>query len=247
MKIVENYMKVFAISGFLLLFLGCKKENRCDCIKRTGSIITETRSVSDFYNVTVEDNVNVFITQDSFFEVLVEAGKNIAPLIKTEVTNGTLSIRNDNRCNWTRSYKKPFNVYIKMPVVKYILSKGTGTVKSLNVIISDSIDLETQNSGNMEFTVNNFKVTSHMYGYGDITLHGTTQEHACSIGGDGFMYASDLHTSYTWIQSFTSGLSYIYATNLLICTIDKTGDVYCYGNPTTVQKSLNGSGQLYLQ
>jgi len=245
MKRFSN-LKILYVLLLITLFYACKKENRCDCIKRTGSIITETRVINGFDQVYVEDNLNVFITQDSTFEVKVEAGENIVPLIETSVTDGTLHIRNKNRCNWARSYKKPFNVYIKMPVIKYITSDGTGNIKGLNTITTDAFDVQTKNSGNIELTVNNLKVTSHMHGSGDLTLHGITIEHDCDIGGTAFLQCADLQTTTTWVHTFTTGLCYIKTSNLS-CFIDYIGDVYCYGNPVIMQEKIKGSGQLFLK
>src|ERR1035437_4176093 len=96
------YFTKISVALFLVaLFSTCKKENLCDCIKRTGAIVTETRTINGFDSIVVQDNMNVFIIQDPNFEVKVEAGKNIVPLITTSVVNGTLTISNNNRCNWT--------------------------------------------------------------------------------------------------------------------------------------------------
>lgn len=240
--------KGILLSALLMIVLvsSCKKENRCDCIKRTGSIITEIRIINGFDKFYVEDNLNVFLTQDSSFEVKVEAGENIITLIETEVIDGTLFIRNKNRCNWTRSYKKPFNVYIKMPVIKYITSDGTGNIKSLNTITTDMFDVQTKNVGNIELTVNNSKVTSHMHGAGDLTLVGITFEHNCDIGGTAFLNCKDLQTNITRVHTFTTGLCNVYTSNLT-CVIDYIGDVYCYGSPVTIQETKRGAGQLYLK
>jgi hypothetical protein len=239
--------KIFSLSVIVLLLIsGCKKENMCDCIKRTGDIITDTRYPGVFDKIVVEDNLVVYLAQDSICEVKVEAGDNIVPLIRTEVEGRTLRIRNDNRCNWTRSYKKPMNVYVKMPKVDYVTMEGTGKVIGQN-ILTYPLEVETKNSGDIELSVNTSKVISHMFGYGDITLRGTATQHYCSIGGDGFLHASELETEYTWLDAFTSGLTYIRVTGLLQVKIKKAGDVYCYGNPDTVEKTLIGSGQLYLQ
>lgn len=231
----------------VLLFNSCKKENACDCIKRTGPIVTQKREISGFDKIIVYDNIHVFITQYPSFEVTVEAGKNLRGLITTEVSDGTLVIKNKNRCNWTRSYKEPINVYIKMPVIKYITSDGTGTIKSLNTITTNTFDVRTKNSGNIELTVNNEKLISHMHGAGDLILHGYTYEHNCDIGGTAFLRGQDLQTKHTSIHTFTTGLCYVNASNSLLCIIDEIGDVYCYGNPATIQKTQRGSGQLYLQ
>lgn len=244
---MRAHINILSIFAFVLSGIACRKENRGDCFKRTGDIITETRSVSGFDKIFVEDNVNVFITQDSVFEVKVEAGENLIPLIKTELTDGELRIKNDNRCNWTRSYKPQVNVYLKMPVVKYITSDGVGTIKSTNTITTPSFDYRLMNLGDIELTVSNQEVIGHMHGAGDIYLHGTTNHHACNIVGNGFIRASDLRTSYTWISSTTSGNVYVRASDLLQVLIHGNGDVIYYGQPSTVEYEITGTGKLIAQ
>ena len=245
MKRIKYFNTLFVLLS-LLFFSTCKKENRCDCFKRTGAIETEIRNVGPFNKIYVENNLNVFIIQDSVCQVKVEAGEHLIPLIKTEITDGTLFIKNKNKCNWARSYDKPFNVYVRMPYVKYITSNGTGDIKSSNTITTDTFEIQTKNSGNIELTVNSSRITSHLFGSGDLTLHGKTYEHACSIGGTGYLYSADLQTNYTWIESYTTGLCYIAASDLLICRIDQIGDVYCYTRPATIEKTFFGAGHLYL-
>jgi hypothetical protein len=247
MKFLKKTAVIFTLLLTLVLFSTCKKENMCDCIKRTGDITTKIRETPEFNSILVENNINVFITEAINFEVKIEAGENLISLIKTEVSGNFLSIKNKNRCNWTRSYDKPINVYIKMPLIKYIISDGTGNIKGLNTITSKTFDVQTKNSGNIELTVNNDAVYSHMHGSADITLYGTTKEHACSIGGTGYLNCKDLNTNYTWLHTFTIGQCYVSATDLLICKIDQIGDVYCYSNPASIQKTINGKGQLYLK
>ncbi|MGQ0827483.1 MAG: head GIN domain-containing protein [Bacteroidota bacterium] len=242
----RKYIHIFFALLSLMCFSTCKKENMCDCFKSTGSIVTKTREISGFTKIFVEDNMNVFITEDPSFEVKIETGDNLLSLIKTEVVDGTLFIRNDNKCNWVRSYDKPFNVYIKMPVIEYITSNGTGNIKSLNTLTTDKFDIQTKNSGNIELTINNTSIHSHIHGSADVTLHGITNEHSCSIVGTGYLYCSNLQTKYTWIQTGTIGMCYISATDLLIYRIDQIGNIYCNTRPANIEKTQNGTGQLYL-
>ncbi|HEX8516953.1 MAG TPA: head GIN domain-containing protein [Bacteroidia bacterium] len=246
MMLPERLYTCFLILA-VLTFSACKKENRCDCIKRTGPIIRDVRHINGFEKILVEDNLNVFITEDPAFEVTVEAGENVAGLIRTEVVDGTLFIRNKNRCNWARSFKKPLNVYVKIPKLTYLTSDGTGDVKSLNTITSDTLDVQTKNSGNIFLTVNNMNLLSHMHGSGDVTFNGIATDHYASVGGTAYLYAGGLQTNYTYIHSYTLGLSYIRANNLLICRLDDIGDIFCYGRPATVEQTKNGSGQLYFE
>lgn len=230
-----------------MIFTSCKKENMCDCIKRTGKIETSVRSTSSFDKLVVFDNVNVFITQGAIEEVKIEAGKNIIDLITTEVNNGKLIIKNKNKCNWVRSYKKAINVYITMPSVSFITSEGTGTIKSTNTLTSNEIELRTKNAGNIELTVNNTQIVTIMNSTGDISLTGSTNTHSCDIGGTAFLNCKNLVTNFTWVHSYTTGLCYVNSSNTIECKLDNIGDIHCYGNPTSISKEENAEGKLYIK
>ncbi len=201
-----RFIKIIGLLVVMVFLNACKKENSCDCFKSTGSIVTEKRDIGGFDQIVAEDNMNVFILQDSIFEVLVEAGSNLISNVKTELIGNILFVRNKNTCNWVRSYDQPFNVYIKMPKLKYVTSDGAGDIKSLNTITTDVIDVETKASGNIELIVNTTKVISHINGSGDVTLHGSTNEHSCSIGGTAYLYCLNLQTSYTYVHSYRASL-----------------------------------------
>ena len=74
-----------------------------DCFKSTGKIVDEYRAVQQFNEIQVMNNINLFITYDTIQEIRVEAGKNLVNLIKTDVNNNRLIIKNNNKCNWIRS------------------------------------------------------------------------------------------------------------------------------------------------
>jgi hypothetical protein len=243
-------MKSGTLFFVLLVFvagLSCRKENMCDCIKRTGEIITETRTLPPFDRVLAHDNVHVYITQDTLFEVKVEAGENIVPLIRTEVIDGEIQIHNDNRCNWSRSYKPQIIVHIKMPQLRYVTSATVGLIKSTNTITAPIFDYRLKSLGDIDITVNSNDVFGHMHGAGDIYLRGTTDHHACNIVGNGFIHARDLATEYTWIYSNTTGLAYINVKNLLQVQILGSGDIIYTGQPNTIEKKITGTGRLIPQ
>ena len=59
-------------------------------------------------------NVNLYLRQANENKLVLESGTNLMAKIITEVnSNGVLEIRNENQCNWVRSYDKPINVYLE--------------------------------------------------------------------------------------------------------------------------------------
>lgn len=235
-----------AVTGLLLLVLfnSCKKENLCDCVKRTGEESSLTRDVSMFENVEVHDKVEVYLEEGPAYQVRIEGGKNVIKLIKTDVDNGTLVIKNDNKCNFMRSYKRKIKVYVTTPRYKFIVHDGVGTIYCSRPLKSDSIEYRVYNSGDLHLDVDNTHNFGKVNGMGDIYMGGKTDYHLVYVHGEGWVNAKDLQAKVSDLVLKTSGLTYVNASQALIVLIERTGDVYYNGDPSVVNLKRTGSGQL---
>jgi hypothetical protein len=237
---------LFLLTVFILQ--GCDKENRWDFFKRTGEMVLVEREVLPFTDIVVGNNkVNIYITQDSNFSVKVQAGKNLVDLVTTEVREGRLYVEDNNKCNFMRSYKYPINVFIHMPRVLHIFHAGAGLIQSTNVLTGDTIDVITKSSGDVDLTVNCYRVSTHLHSVGDVYLSGTCSDNICFATGNAFLYSQNLVSGYGWVFSNTSGQIYVNITGWFIVTIKSLGDVYCRGNPPIVEETYLGSGKLIMQ
>lgn len=242
-----SFVYTFALLLLLFTFASCKKENRFDCVKGTGKIGKETRTTKAFKKIYVYENVDVFIRQGNEFEVIVEAGEHIRELIKTEVKDSIISIDNLNKCNWSRSYKNPINVYVKCPSYLFLSAEGTGNITSIDTIKSSKLILNTSSSGNIDVTVATELIEAAANSSGDITIKGKTTGFLSDIGGIGFLNAKELTAGYIYLHAYTTGLCYVNCIGMIDCKLDDIGDIYCYGNPNTVNKEENDKGRLYLK
>lgn len=235
------FVSAAAFSGFT-----CKKENACDCFKRTGDIVKETRQLPVFRNVFVEDNVNLIFTEDTIQLIEVEAGENLVKLVKTEMNGDELRIRNDNKCNFTRKYDIPVNVHIHYTPGQFhtIRSKGTGIISNTNPCTSGEIDLDINGSGDINFLMGDGRVLVHQHGVGDVTLKGSCDEIIIYTIGTGFTITDECTNTYTWIYTRTTGKITVCPTNLLISEIGGSGNVYYRGSPASIQSTQLGTGQL---
>ncbi|HLG04453.1 MAG TPA: head GIN domain-containing protein [Bacteroidia bacterium] len=243
---MKRVIKYLAMAMILSALVTCRKENRCDCIKRTGSIVKEERQPGSFRSVFVEDNVNLIFIEDSVAFLEVEAGENIVDLIKTEINGDWLNIRNENKCNFTRRYDIPVNVYVHAPpmTLQHIITRSTGNITNKNPCTVSEIDLEIQGSGDIEFTVAGGKVLTHQHGAGDITLHGSANEVVIYTTGTGFTIADDCANPYTWVYTRTTGKITVCPINVLICEIAGSGHVYYKGIPNSIQCTRHSTGEL---
>lgn len=234
---------------FLLLagFTSCKKENLCDCVKVTGAGNVIYHDVQGFTCIDVKDKMNLYLTQGPNYEVRVEAGRNLQPLIKAELDGETLKVFNTNRCNWVRGYKHKIDVYITAPYYKYIINNGVGPVKSVNTIVQDTITLKTGNSGEIRLDLNTKVTMCSAHGNGDIYLSGTTKNLQNDYTGTNFLYANELWVSdYVYLHSVSIGHAYINAppNGLMDIVLERAGNIYYKGDPARINVVKNDKGNL---
>ncbi|MBK8500618.1 MAG: DUF2807 domain-containing protein [Flavobacteriales bacterium] len=125
-----------------ILLFGCQPEQWNDCMTSTGSMSTQERIVGDFNTIDVGDRVDLVLEERSSGSVSVEAGANLLGQITTEVSDGTLKVRNEMRCNWVRSFKPRIVVHVPVDQVAKLVLRGTGNVSCTDSLIRDRFELE---------------------------------------------------------------------------------------------------------
>jgi hypothetical protein len=84
----------------------------------------------------------------------------------------------------------------------------------------------------------------HLFGSGDITLNGHTDQFACTfLSGIGFVYCSNLTTNYIFISNGSTGDVYLNCSGLIQAQIHGSGNIY-YTGSALLQQSIYGTGQV---
>lgn len=238
---------LYTLFFFFWFFSACKKENLCDCFKGTGKPISETRILNSFNQVIVEDEIDVHLIEGAEYSVKIDAGKNVMKLIKTTVENNTLTIKDDNKCDFTRNYKRKVIVYVTMPSLRKLWNNGVGNVYMDSQFTCDTLNYYMSNSGNLHINVNANIVYGGMHGNGDVHMKGTVNESSVFAGGQGYYYGYGVAAQKVILTLNTSGRMEVNVNSLL--KIDmfarSTGDIYYKGHPATIWKAtFEGKGQL---
>ncbi len=90
MKVIQVLFSSFLFSMFIF---SCNNDISNTTIVGSKNIITETRDVSTFSKVEVEDAIKAQIQQGNKSRVEVRANDNLMGKIVTEVINGTLHVK----------------------------------------------------------------------------------------------------------------------------------------------------------
>lgn len=232
------FVIIVGVFGF-----ACNKESAWDCVKTTGSIERETRTVADFTNIELNDGINLILTQSTTKSLVIEAGKNLIGKITTIVDNGTLVIKNTNKCNWTRTYKKEINLYLNVSLLGTITHNGFGKLTATNTLTSNDWRLDINGNADVDLDINAVAFYSGIYGSGTLTMTGTVGEFGLWTSGDAWVRCASLNANNVSITSGSTGDSYVKAINKFVGVISNIGSIYFSGNPTEESFDATGSGQ----
>lgn len=240
----------FFITVLLLLavcfFHGCQKDDG-SCITSTGKITRENRTALPFHYVEVNDNINLFLTQDTaFYSIVVEAGENLIQGITTETDSGRLVLRNRNTCNWLRSFSVPVNVYLTFSKLDTLVFQAAGNVTCSNHWTNDSIVVNiVEGAGNISLKLDIFKSVIQIH-YGTVRLDasGFSQVTFISSQGYGPFHAEELFSKFTYVYTFSPNDVFVYASEQLGVEIGNIGNVYYLGDPKDISANIYGKGKL---
>lgn len=233
----------------LMILSSCKKENMGDCFKAVGKQTTETRQLPPFSKIIVEKNVDVVLVPDTAEYVVVSCGDNLIDLIKTEVNGGMLSIANHNKCNWVRNLDTPIKAEVHVKKLAELYFKGSGSITCTDTLRNDNLLIDCYDaSGNVDLWVHNgWNVISQHTGNADVKLQGWVATNTMFSGGNGFLDCRNLLTTTANVRHSGTGEFYVYASNELNVRIELIGNVYYFGHPPVINKTILSTGRLIEQ
>lgn len=237
-----NLKHILFLSLSFFMLNACQK----GCLTSTGKDITTERISGEFNHIQVWDNMDVIITQSNENTIRVKAGKNIIDAIETSIEGGTLTLRNNNTCNWIRTYDRNISVMVNVKSLYEIELHGTGEISSSNTISSDSLMLNVWDAaGKVDLTIDTKKSTIRYHiGTADIFYRGKTRLSYISSNSYGPVDARDLKSEQTYISTIGSNNNYVWATEILEATIGSIGSIYYKDEPAILRTFIHGSGEV---
>ena len=114
--------------------------------KRGNGIVEEERReiTEDFTVITAAEGLDVYVSQDRDFEILVEADENVIDLIGTDIKNGRLKIHAIE--NIGRATKK---VYVTLPEITSLRTSSGADLITREVITADKISLDASSGSDL--------------------------------------------------------------------------------------------------
>ena len=223
----------------------CGPGHGTDCIKSTGTIITQRREVAaGLTTVTAFDNVDLYLVQDAQTYAEVRAGENLIDDIEFTRKGDALEIANTSRCNWARSYDTPREVTLHLPRIDNLFLRGQGNVSTVGQFVQDQAFCHLVGAGDFD---RNFQVrylNIDQYELGDFHLRGAADELNFTVGGSGRLFAQGLALKrcYFKMTRDSDGDAHVRPTDVLDGLVAGTGTLYYSGNPPGGGVRITGTG-----
>lgn len=167
-----------ALIAVTLLMGSCKKES----VKPSGSITTETRSLTGFDALDVSDAIDVEVTFDPNVEsVVVEANSNLHQYILTDVVSGRLKVRIKN--NVRIKSGATIKIYVSTTFLDAVGISGASRVEFTNELITSFLDLDISGASTFQggMTVTDFDADAS--GASDIEIWGSSNTSKMDLSG----------------------------------------------------------------
>ncbi len=238
--------KQFLYSLLLLIFLwSCEKDHLGDCFKSTGKMSAELRTIPAFSHIELQDRIQLNYRYNPSYSIRIEGGENLLKGVKTDVRNGTLEIKDNNRCDWSRSFKHELTVTVFAPEFHSLTYRGSGEINFIDTLKTSTFKVDFWNaSGNLNLKVkaNRLELKSHT-APGVINAQGDCEEIYIYLGGNGQIDASQIKAQIGTAINKNTGKIIVNCQNHLKAEILGSGDIEYWGSPT-LELNHQGSGKL---
>jgi len=229
------YMLTVALTSVILIS-GCVQivTNQS---KVSGTMATETRNVATFTSINFAVPGTLRVTQSDAQSVKVEAESDVISRIRTEVSDGILTVDAAKPIVTT----EPINVYVSLSAIDGINNDGAGTVISDSLLTTNALNLTLHGAGTFTINLNTTQLTTRISGAGTANLRGNATNHTAVLTGVGSLRSSELATDTTSIRIEGAGSADVTVTKSLDVSITGTGSVRYHGSPE-VHKQITGIG-----
>ena len=232
----------------IILFLaGCKKEENSHCFKVIGDEVVKEFSMDYFDKLELYQHVEFVLVQDTINKVILTGGENLLNDITFTVSDKTLIVKNNNKCNFLRRYDRVVKAEIHFVDLLALDFRGTESVTNIGTLNSFWFTMVLiEGSGSVKLNINADIVNVYSASYTDFTFTGQASEAEFTLRSNSYCdtYGLKLKKSLK-IESSSVGLAKVNADKVeLKAEINYEGNIDYIGYPISSIVSKKGQGDL---
>lgn len=201
--------------------------------------------IASFNEVYIGGSFKVEITDDNNKQIVLSGDQQAINEIEVSLRNNKLQIKKKHN-SWWRSGYKGGRVGVQIPAVqlKAVYLSGSGSLNG-TINASEALKLVVSGSGSFDARIQGAAyISSTISGSGDMDISGSCERLTLQISGSGSLNANTLAAKTAEVKIVGSGNARLQVSERLSASVAGSGNVIYSGNPSTVEKSVAGSGRI---
>ena len=217
------------------------------CLKGSGDIITETRAFNEITLLTVYDNVRVDLHIGNENSIEIKGGENVVPFITTDVSDGVMEIRNENRCNFLREFDNDLRIKITLNKVDAIEYFGSKEFVMNDTLTTNYFRFKTEGGTgdiHLKLKIGGYFEYQAIDCLSDASIEGECNSAGIYQQGSSWLRAGDFNMEHAIVENKSSGDCIIRVDSFLTYSITDIGNIQYYGKPNLTRSTYTGKGRL---
>lgn len=246
LHITRRFIAVGAVFALLLIFNSCNKENAPDCFQKAGEHKLISREVDEWNSIELRDYLQIELVDSSAQFIELEGPDNLLSDIETSVKEGKLLIKNNNTCNFVRSFKHRIIVRIFAPAFPDIQNYGTGDITSVNTIEATIFKIDNRDAAgqiSISVDVDTLTIATHT-GVCDVNIGGNSQIANIFNQGLGKIDARTLSNTDAFVNNSSINDVFVNCNGYFYGHITYSGNIYYSGTPNYIESNILGNGRI---
>ncbi|MEZ7494148.1 head GIN domain-containing protein [Leeuwenhoekiella aequorea] len=141
---------IYYLVLFSFLALSCNSEKGLNCFQTEGDRVEQEFEVDAFEAIIIEERLQLIVKEGPVQKVVIATGENLLNDIEVTVTDGVLTVLNNNGCNLVRDFNIS-KVYVTSPNIKQIRNASGYEVQSDGVLSYPSLTLLSNDGEEEDF------------------------------------------------------------------------------------------------
>ena len=238
----------YLLMSFALFAVSCESMDMGDCFKNTGDIIAEELAVEGITTIRLYDNIDLYIYPDTNERLILKAGSNLIDKIEASKRDTILNLRNNNSCNWVRSFSSPIEAHLYVSDLHTLFYYGSGIIESMEAIVSETTFNLNVHKGYGEIQLHVVCKHFRMHydtGGANITLTGEADYFGLVSGTLAPIRAEEFQVRHVYVNHFGIADFWVNAQKVLDVELHSYGNIYYVGDPEISILDKTGIGDIF--
>ena len=201
---------------------------------------SETRSLSDFSEVSVGEAISVVLIPGNKNEAVVKVRNIDLEDVETNVSGGRLKIE----LSGNRYRNIDVEISLTYKYIDEVSVSSAADVVTKGPIKSSSLDISVSSAADAELEINAEEIDIDVSSSGDLTVSGRTNSQRVSVSSAGDYDAYDLDCDEAYVRASSAGSARINASKKIDAKASSAGSVNYKGNPDKVYVSSSSGGDV---